>query len=185
MIDLGLDACFAELRPGNLLPVWRLDRLRRSVRHLVTLIDELRDRNLGFRSVRDGAIDTTTPSGEPTFHVFSALAQFERRLIQKRTKSRSRRRSCAGPYEWSTAAKSGRPQGGACQQAVCGHVGESRRHLCDTKDFNAALHLSRRCRFDACCGLAHHGVEVCEFCFLTQKQRHKADNSQERQIHTH
>jgi DNA invertase Pin-like site-specific DNA recombinase len=81
----GLDACFGELRSGDILLVWRLDRLGRSVRHLVTLIDQLRDRNVGFRSVCDGAIDTTTPSGELIFHVFSALAQFERRLIQERT----------------------------------------------------------------------------------------------------
>jgi DNA invertase Pin-like site-specific DNA recombinase len=83
----GLDACFKELRPSDVLLVWRLDRLGRSVRHLVTLIDDLRDRGIGFRSVCDGAIDTTTPSGELIFHVFSALAQFERRLIQERTKA--------------------------------------------------------------------------------------------------
>ena len=78
----GLDACLKELGDGDILLVWRLDRLGRSVRHLVTLIDQLRDRNVGFRSVCDGAIDTTTPSGELIFHVFSALAQFERRLIR-------------------------------------------------------------------------------------------------------
>jgi DNA invertase Pin-like site-specific DNA recombinase len=49
------------------LLVWRLDRLGRSVRHLVTLIDQLRDRSIGFRSICDGAIDTTTPSGELIF----------------------------------------------------------------------------------------------------------------------
>ncbi len=81
----GLDTCLAQLRDGDVLLVWRLDRLGRSVRHLVTLIDELRDRHIGFRSVCDGAIDTTTPSGELIFLVFSALAQFERRLIQERT----------------------------------------------------------------------------------------------------
>jgi len=81
----GLDACFRELRSGDILLVWRLDRLGRSVRHLVTLIDQLQD--LGFRSVCDGAIDTTTPSGELIFHIFSSLAQFERRLIQERTKA--------------------------------------------------------------------------------------------------
>lgn len=81
----GLDACLAQLRDGDVLLVWRLDRLGRSVRHLVTLIDHLRERNIGFRSVCDGAIDTTTPSGELIFLVFSALAQFERRLIQERT----------------------------------------------------------------------------------------------------
>ena len=83
----GLDACFQELRTGDILLVWRLDRLGRSVRHLVTVIDQLRDRGVGFRSVCDGAIDTTTPSGELIFLVFSALAQFERRLIQERTKA--------------------------------------------------------------------------------------------------
>ena len=83
----GLDACFGELRNGDVLFVWRLDRLGRSVRHLVTLIDQLRDQGVGFRSVCDGAIDTTTPSGELIFLVFSALAQFERRLIQERTRA--------------------------------------------------------------------------------------------------
>ena len=55
--------------------------------HLVTLIDQSRERNIGFLSVCDGAIDTTTPSGELIFLVFSALAQFERRLIQERAKT--------------------------------------------------------------------------------------------------
>jgi DNA invertase Pin-like site-specific DNA recombinase len=63
----GLDACFSELRVGDILLVWRLDRLGRSIRHLVTLIDELRDRGVGFRSICDGAIDTTTPSDELIF----------------------------------------------------------------------------------------------------------------------
>lgn len=74
-----------QAREGDVLLVRRLDRLGRSVRHLVTLIDELRDRNIGFRSVCDGAIDTTISSAELIFLVFSALAQFERRLMQERT----------------------------------------------------------------------------------------------------
>ena len=81
----GLNTCFEQLQGGDILFVWRLDRLGRSMRHLVTLIDQLREKNIGFRSVCDGAIDTTTPSGELIFHVFSALAQIERRLIQERT----------------------------------------------------------------------------------------------------
>ena len=81
---VGLIAAPTDAYPcrGNVLLVWRLDRLGRSVRHLVTLIDQLQEMGVGFRSVCDGAIDTTTPSGELIFHVFSALAQFERRLIQ-------------------------------------------------------------------------------------------------------
>ena len=81
----GLEACLRALAPGDMLVVWRLDRLGRSMAHLVTLIEGLLQRQVGFRSLSDGAIDTTTASGELVFHIFSALAQFERRLIQERT----------------------------------------------------------------------------------------------------
>jgi DNA invertase Pin-like site-specific DNA recombinase len=83
----GLSACLAKLQQGDTLVVWRLDRLGRSMHHLVELIEELRNRGVGFRSVSDGLIDTTSPSGELIFHIFSALAQFERRLIQERTRA--------------------------------------------------------------------------------------------------
>jgi DNA invertase Pin-like site-specific DNA recombinase len=83
----GLEACLKGLKAGDVLLVWRLDRLGRSMTHLVHLIEQLRDRGVGFRSLGDGAIDTTTASGELVFHIFSALAQFERRLIQERTKA--------------------------------------------------------------------------------------------------
>lgn len=83
----GLEACLAELREGDVLLVWRLDRLGRSIRHLVSLIDDLKRQGVGFRSICDGAIDTTSASGELIFHVFSALAHFERRLIAERTKA--------------------------------------------------------------------------------------------------
>lgn len=83
----GLGRCLKILQPGDTLVVWRLDRLGRSMRHLVTLIETLRERGIGFRSISDGMIDTTSPSGELIFHIFSALAQFERRLIQERTKA--------------------------------------------------------------------------------------------------
>ena len=57
------------------------------MRHLITLVEDLRDRGVGFRSIQEGAIDTTSASGELIFNIFSALAQFERRLIQERTKA--------------------------------------------------------------------------------------------------
>ncbi len=69
------------------LVVWRLDRLGRSMPHLVTLVEELLSKKIGFRSLCDGAIDTTTASEELMFNLFSALAQFERRLIQERTRA--------------------------------------------------------------------------------------------------
>src|SRR5215831_5187791 len=60
----GLEACLQALAPGDTLVVWRLDRLGRSMAHLVTVIEALRGRQVGFRSLGDGAIDTTTASGE-------------------------------------------------------------------------------------------------------------------------
>ena len=83
----GLDACIATLKPGDTLVVWRLDRLGRSMPHLVGLVEELLGKGIGFRSLQDGAIDTTAASGELMFNIFSSLAQFERRLIQERTQA--------------------------------------------------------------------------------------------------
>lgn len=83
----GLDAVLNKLQDGDTLLVWRLDRLGRSMPHLVTLVQELRERGVGFRSICDGVIDTTSASGELIFNIFSSLAQFERRLTQERTRA--------------------------------------------------------------------------------------------------
>jgi DNA invertase Pin-like site-specific DNA recombinase len=66
--------------------VWRLDRLGRSLRHLVDTITELERRGVGFRSLSE-SIDTTTPGGKLVFHIFAALAEFERDLIRERTRA--------------------------------------------------------------------------------------------------
>jgi DNA invertase Pin-like site-specific DNA recombinase len=73
-----------QLRPSDTLVVWKLDRLGRSLRHLVDTVTGLADRGIGFRSLQE-AIDTTTPGGKLVFHVFAALAEFERDLIRERT----------------------------------------------------------------------------------------------------
>ncbi len=83
----GLDACLQQLQAGDILLVWRLDRLGRSVRHLIDVVEDLHRRGVKFKSLCDGAIDTTTASGELIFHIFTALAQFERRLIVERTRA--------------------------------------------------------------------------------------------------
>lgn len=83
----GLAKCLEALQCGDVLIVWRLDRLGRSMQHLITIVEDLRERGIGFRSLQEGAIDTTSASGELIFNIFSALAQFERRLIQERTKA--------------------------------------------------------------------------------------------------
>jgi DNA invertase Pin-like site-specific DNA recombinase len=81
----GLEEALGALQDGDTLLVWRLDRLGRSLAHLIQVVQELRERGVHFRSLRDGAIDTTTASGELVFHLFAALAQFERRLVRERT----------------------------------------------------------------------------------------------------
>lgn len=82
-----MEKCLGTLKRGDTLLVWRLDRLGRSMRHLVDLIEQLKEKGVGFKSLCDGAIDTTTASGELVFNIFSSLAQFERRLIQERTRA--------------------------------------------------------------------------------------------------
>jgi len=79
-----LDAVLEQLRPGDTLVVWRLDRLGRSLRHLIEVVTGLDERGVGFRSLRE-SIDTTTAGGRLVFHLFGALAQFEREIIRDRT----------------------------------------------------------------------------------------------------
>jgi len=73
-----------QIRPGDSLVVWKLDRLGRSLRHLIDTVGDLQQRGIGFRSLQE-SIDTTTPTGKLVFHLFGALAEFERDLIRERT----------------------------------------------------------------------------------------------------
>jgi DNA invertase Pin-like site-specific DNA recombinase len=81
-----LDALLGDLRPGDVLVTWKLDRLGRSLRHLVELAGTLMERNVGLRSLND-PIDTTTPQGRLAFNLFASLAEFERDLIRERTQA--------------------------------------------------------------------------------------------------
>ncbi|MEN4799532.1 recombinase family protein [Pantoea agglomerans] len=82
----GLKKALRCLQPGDTLVVWKLDRLGRSMRHLVMLTEELRERGVNFRSLTD-SIDTSTPMGRFFFHVMGALAEMERELIVERTRA--------------------------------------------------------------------------------------------------
>ena len=82
----GLTAALAYLRDGDVLVVWKLDRLGRSLPHLIEVISSLETRRVGFRSLTE-SIDTTTPGGRLIFHVFGSLSHFERDLIRERTKA--------------------------------------------------------------------------------------------------
>ena len=82
----GLQDALQYLREGDVLVVWRLDRLGRSLKHLIETITALEGRGIGFKSLSEN-IDTTTSGGKLVFHVFGALTEFERDLIRERTKA--------------------------------------------------------------------------------------------------
>lgn len=82
----GLTEALAYLREGDVLVVWRLDRLGRSLKHLIETVATLDERGIGFQSLTEN-IDTTTSGGRLVFHLFGALGQFERDLIRERTKA--------------------------------------------------------------------------------------------------
>lgn len=135
----GLAMALEFVRPGDVLVVWKLDRLGRSLSHLLTIVNALKDKRVAFRSLTEG-MDTTTASGELLFHVFGALAQYERALIQERVVAglaAARRRGRIG----------GRPavivgekldtiivalNGGMSKAAVCRNFGVKRTTLIET-----------------------------------------------------
>ena len=82
----GLQEALDYLRVGDSLVVWRLDRLGRSLKHLIEIITRLEEGKIGFSSLQE-SIDTTTSGGKLIFHIFGALAEFERNLIRERTKA--------------------------------------------------------------------------------------------------
>ena len=83
----GLDACLKALREGDILVIWKLDRLGRDLKHLVNTVEDLSDRGVGLRVLtgQGAQIDTTTPTGKLIFGIFASLAEFERELIRERT----------------------------------------------------------------------------------------------------
>jgi DNA invertase Pin-like site-specific DNA recombinase len=106
----GLAACLKALRRGDVLVVWKLDRLGRDLRHLVNLVQELAERGAGLKVLtgQGAAIDTTTPAGKLAFGIFAAIAEFERELIVERTKAglaaaRARGRRGGRPYKMTPA----------------------------------------------------------------------------------
>jgi len=135
----GLKACLADLRDGDVLLVWKLDRLGRSLSHLLAIITDLRLRGVAFRSLTE-QMDTTTPHGELLFNLFGSLAQYERALIRERVAAglaSARRRGRTGgrppaldpeKVEQIIAALNT----GASKASVCRTFGVPRSTLLDT-----------------------------------------------------
>jgi DNA invertase Pin-like site-specific DNA recombinase len=80
----GLEQALSHLREGDTLVVWRLDRLGRSLKHLIEIVTNLQRQGIAFNSITEN-IDTSTATGQLVFHIFGALAEFERNLIKERT----------------------------------------------------------------------------------------------------
>ena len=101
----ALDQLLGQVRSGDTVVIWRLDRLGRSLRHLIDLVAELEDRGVGLRSLTE-SIDTSTPGGRLIFHVVGSLAEFEKDLIRERTMAglaaaRARGRVGGRPTVWT------------------------------------------------------------------------------------
>ena len=135
----GLVKALAFVRPGDVLVVWKLDRLGRSLSHLLSIVNALKEKQVAFRSLTEG-MDTTTASGELLFHVFGALAQYERALTRERVLAglaAARRRGRVGGRP---AAISGEKldavlaalNGGMSKAAVCRNFGVKRTTLIET-----------------------------------------------------
>ena len=136
---VGLTKALAFLKPGDCLVVWKLDRLGRSLPHLLATVTALKNRGIAFRSLTE-QMDTTTPQGEFLFHIFGSLAQFERSLIQERVQAglaAARRRGRHGGRPTAIdreklAAVTSALNAGATKAAVCRTFGIKRSTLIDS-----------------------------------------------------
>ena len=135
----GLNACVEYLKTGDTLVVWKLDRLGRSLPHLLAIVTDLRARGVAFRSLTE-AMDTQTPHGELLFSFFGALAQYERALTRERVVAglaAARRRGRRGGRPPSLTAEqieqiTAALDGGASKASVCRSFKVARSTLLDT-----------------------------------------------------
>ena len=124
----GLDSCVRALRTGDVLVVWKLDRLGRNLAHLVNTVQNLSTRGVGLRVLtgQGAQIDTTTAPGRLVFGIFAALAEFERELIRERTlhrfghRHRGARQRSSWRRRWRGAIRTGRRTRGTCARVACG-----------------------------------------------------------------
>lgn len=135
----GLAQALEFVRPGDVLVVWKLDRLGRSLSHLLGIVNSLKERQVAFRSLTEG-MDTTMASGELLFHVFGALAQYERALIQERVVAglaAAKRRGRVGGRPLALVGEKldaiiAALEGGMSKAAVCRNFGVKRTTLIET-----------------------------------------------------
>ena len=129
----GLDDAIGCLRKGDTLVVWRLDRLGRSLKHLIEIVTALHERGIGLKSLTE-QIDTGTSGGKLVFHIFGALAEFERNLIQERTNAGASRCSSSREERWTAEVTyQRRKEITHCQKNARGQIIISSRDLQGTE----------------------------------------------------
>jgi DNA invertase Pin-like site-specific DNA recombinase len=146
-----LDTLMGELRPGDVLVIWKLDRLGRSLRHLVELASVLLAQEIGLKSLND-PLDTTTSQGRLGFNLFASLAEFERDLIRERTQAgliAARARGRLG----------GRPKGlpPAAEKTACAAETLYRERRLSVREIAAQLGIAKSTLYDY---LRHRGVPI-------------------------
>jgi len=135
----GLTQALQFVHPSDVLVVWKLDRLGRSLSHLLAIVNTLKEKGVAFRSLTEG-MDTSTASGELLFHVFGALAQYERALIQERViagLAAAKRRGRIGGRPIAIAGEKldaiiNALEGGMSKAAVCRNFEVKRTTLIET-----------------------------------------------------
>lgn len=144
----GLSGALAYLRQGDVLVIWKFDRLGRSIRHLIDVVADLDRRGIGLRSLTE-AVDTTTSGGRLLFHIFGALAQFERDLIIERTSAGLR------------AAEARGRKGGRRPVITPDKLRRARRHIADgltVREAAARLKVGKSALYDALSKPAEPGI---------------------------
>ena len=140
-----------QLRPDDILVIWKLDRLGRSLRHLVELVNTLIEKDVGLVSLHD-PIDTTTPQGRLSFNLFAALAEFERDLIRERTQAGLTAARARG-------RQGGRPKGvpPAAEATACAAETLYRERQLSVQEIARRLGISKSTLYAY---LRHRGVEI-------------------------
>ena len=146
-----LNALLGDLRPGDVLVIWKLDRLGRSLRHLVELATTLIEQEVGLRSLND-PIDTTTPQGRLAFNLFAALAEFERDLVRERTQAGLEAARARG-------RKGGRPKGlpPGAERTACAAESLYREKRLSVREIAEELGIAKSTLYAY---LRHRGVSI-------------------------
>ncbi len=146
-----LDDLLQELRAGDVLVIWKLDRLGRSIRHLVELAGTLLEQDVGLKSLND-PIDTTTPQGRLVFNLFASLAEFERDLVRERTQAGLAAARARG-------RKGGRPKGlpRQAERTACAAETLYREQRLSVREIAEELGISKTTLYEY---LRHRGVPI-------------------------